>query len=207
MTSNDRFDSPEQLQREVDEQRSSIDQIVDALEKKMSPGQWVDQTLAYVRDNGGEFAGNLGSSVRRNPLPAVLMSVSLAWLMLGQQRSGATTPPSGDGTSGGLDGLKDKLQDTASTLKDKAGRLGDLKLGEQGQRLQLGLSSLVHQQPLVLAGVALALGAAIGQNLPPVERQWSRPAQGHSAPGSVPSASGTAPSTSGTAPSTSGTTL
>ncbi|BAP44274.1 nutrient deprivation-induced protein [Pseudomonas sp. StFLB209] len=172
MSTNNSTGSPEQLQREVDEQRSSIDQIVEALEKKMSPGQWIDQTIAYARENGGELAGNLGQNIKQNPLPAVLLSVSIAWLMLGQRstadRSSAST------VGNGVDSLKDKLQAGASNLKDKASQLGDLNLRQQGQRLQSGMTDLMHQQPLALAGVAIALGAAIGQNLPPGERQWAR---------------------------------
>lgn len=183
MSTDNRTDSPEQLQREVDEQRSSIDQIVDALEKKMSPGQWIDQTLAYARENGGAFAGNLGQNLKNNPMPAVLLSVSLAWLMLGQRT------PNGSSTShavsDGMDSVKDKLQASASTLKDKASQLGDLNLRQQGQRLQSGLADLLHQQPLALAGVAIALGAAVGQNLPEVERQWARQISPPQTPGAA----------------------
>ncbi|WP_122710696.1 DUF3618 domain-containing protein [Pseudomonas viridiflava] len=69
--------SPETLEREIDQQRSSIGNIVDALEKKMSPGQLVDQALGYVKDNGGEFFGNLGNNVKANPVPAVLTTVGV----------------------------------------------------------------------------------------------------------------------------------
>lgn len=77
--------SPEALEQEIDEQRSNIGNIVDALEKKISPGQWVDQALAYARENGGEFAGNLGNNVKANPVPAILASVSILWLMMGSR--------------------------------------------------------------------------------------------------------------------------
>ncbi|WP_109513133.1 DUF3618 domain-containing protein [Pseudomonas ovata] len=176
--------SPEELEREVDAQRSSIGQIVDALEKKMSPGQWIDQALAYTRQNGGEFVGNLGQSVRQNPLPTLLMSVGVAWLVVGQRN----TSPRAGGSSGSLlepladsvDNVKGKVQATASRLKEKARQLtpdkgsaeGTLKI--KGQRLQTGVSDLAHQQPLVLAGIAVALGAALGRSLPPVERKWTR---------------------------------
>lgn len=183
MSTDNRTDSPEQLQREVDEQRSSIDQIVEALEKKMSPGQWIDQTLAYARENGGAFAGNLGQNLKQNPMPAVLLSVSLAWLMMGQRKpDGGSTGPA---LSEGMDSVKDKLQAGASTLKDKASQLGDLNLRQQGQRLQSGLADLLHQQPLALAGMAIALGAAIGQNLPAVEQQWARQLHSPQTPGAA----------------------
>ncbi|MBD8494183.1 DUF3618 domain-containing protein [Pseudomonas syringae] len=184
--------SPEELEREVDAQRSSIGQIVDALERKMSPGQWVDQALAYTRQNGGEFVGNLGQSVRHNPLPTLLMSVGVAWLMIGQRSTAASSTASPSGSmleplADSVGSVKDKVQATASRLKEKARQLKPEKtvtqgtLKDKGQRLQTGLSDLAHQQPLVLAGIAVALGAALGQNLPSVERKWTRhdPLQGN----------------------------
>jgi len=127
--------SPETLEREIDQQRSSIGSIVDALEKKMSPGQLVDQALGYVKENGGEFFGNLGSQVRANPVPAVLTTVGVFWLMMGD-RTPAAGPSAlhktgehlsemkGDVTDG-LSSAKARVQEVASHLKGKASHMKD----------------------------------------------------------------------------------
>lgn len=129
--------SPEALEQEIDERRASIGSLVDALESKLSPGQMVDQALAYAKGNGGEFFANLGNTVKANPVPTVLASVGVLWLMCGQNRK-----PSADGSSifGGLtdrvSGMADsvgdtfgnakaRVQDTAARMKSKASHVSD----------------------------------------------------------------------------------
>lgn len=132
--------SPETLEREIDQQRSSIGNIVDALEKKMSPGQLVDQALAYVKDNGGEFFGNLGQNVKANPVPAVLTTVGVLWMMMGSNRP-ASAGYSGNSSvlssvsdrvgsvagsvSDGLGSAKARVQETVAHLKDTASKVKD----------------------------------------------------------------------------------
>ncbi|MEF3131071.1 DUF3618 domain-containing protein [Rhizobium sp. 268] len=71
-----------ELQREIERDRQRLGDRIDAIQERMSPGQLVDEVLAYARNSGGsEFVGNLGRTLKENPLPAALMGVSLAWLM------------------------------------------------------------------------------------------------------------------------------
>lgn len=164
--------SPETLEREIDAQRSSIGNIVDALENKFSAGQLLDQALSYTRGNGGEFFNNLGNTIKSNPVPTVLTSVGLLWLMMGQNRGPSTR--SGASSVGHLgervsdmahsvtdsfSDAKSRLEDTARRMKDKAGHMSD-KAGEltdkvsekasaTGQQLNRGshdLNDTLHQQ-------------------------------------------------------------
>lgn len=84
--------SPEAIEREIDAQRASIGNIVDALESKFTPGQVFDQALSFMQSNGSTFLTNLGTSVRNNPVPAVLTSVGLLWLMMSQNRPPTPRP-------------------------------------------------------------------------------------------------------------------
>ncbi|VVO12918.1 DUF3618 domain-containing protein [Pseudomonas fluorescens] len=123
--------SPEAIEREIDAQRASIGNIVDALESKFTPGQMFDQALGMMQSNGTTFLTNLGTSVRNNPVPAVLTSVGLLWLMMSQNRPPTPRPvyrtgPSAvdkagewvDGLSDGIDSARDHLHQTADTFKD-----------------------------------------------------------------------------------------
>lgn len=74
--------SPEQIERQIASTRADIDQTISALQDKLSPGQLLDQALGYVKEGGGELAGNFGRTVRENPVPLALMGASLAWLMI-----------------------------------------------------------------------------------------------------------------------------
>ena len=72
---------PERLERDIDRTRASLGRTVDELERRLSPGEFVDQALGMAREHGGEFATNLGRSVRNNPMPVILTGVGLAWMM------------------------------------------------------------------------------------------------------------------------------
>ena len=136
--------SPEAIEREIDAQRASIGNIVDALESKFTPGQMFDQALGLMQSNGTTFLSNLGTSVRNNPVPAVLTSVGLLWLMMSQNRpptpqTGYRTGPDqdrvgewADGLADGIDSARDHLHQTTDTLKEgyrnakgKAANLGE----------------------------------------------------------------------------------
>lgn len=154
----DSHKSPEALEQEIDERRATIGSLVDALESKLSPGQMVDQALAYAKGNGGEFFNNLGNTVKANPVPTVLTSVGVLWLLLGQNRK-----PSADGSSlfGGLadrasdlagqvgdtfGNAKARVQETADKMKAKASHVSDQASGlgdsvsDLGHRAQDGLA-------------------------------------------------------------------
>lgn len=150
--------TPEELELEIDQRRASIGSLVDALESKLSPGQMVDQALAYAKGNGGEFFTNLGNTVKANPLPTVLTSVGLLWLALGQNRKPASDEGSvfgglADRASGIAEQVGDtfgnakpRVQETAAKMKAKASHVSDQASGlgdsvsDLGHRAQDGLS-------------------------------------------------------------------
>ncbi|HEY0853810.1 MAG TPA: DUF3618 domain-containing protein [Devosia sp.] len=76
--------SSAELEREVDAQRSRVEARIGEIKDRLSPGQLIDEALAYTKDGGSHFASNLGSTIAANPLPAALLGVSLVWLMSGQ---------------------------------------------------------------------------------------------------------------------------
>jgi ElaB/YqjD/DUF883 family membrane-anchored ribosome-binding protein len=81
MTYDSEHKTSEQLQREVEVQRSRVETTIDQIQEKLSPGQLVDELLAYTKGGGGEFVASLQRNVTANPLPVALLGVSLAWLM------------------------------------------------------------------------------------------------------------------------------
>jgi hypothetical protein len=81
--------SSAELQREIDRDRQRIENRIDAIQERMSPGQLIDEIIDYAKTSGGaEYVGNLGAALNSNPLPVALMGVSLAWLMA----KGSPTP-------------------------------------------------------------------------------------------------------------------
>lgn len=84
---------PRDIQEDLAETRAGLDETIDALQQKLSPGQLFDQTLGYLRRPGGvpggtqEFFSNLSRTIRDNPVPVALIGAGLAWLMFSGSRS------------------------------------------------------------------------------------------------------------------------
>jgi ElaB/YqjD/DUF883 family membrane-anchored ribosome-binding protein/uncharacterized protein YjbJ (UPF0337 family) len=73
--------SSAELQREIETQRDRVESTIDQIQDKLSPGQLVDEMLAYAKGGGGDFVASLQRNVTANPLPVALLGVSLVWLM------------------------------------------------------------------------------------------------------------------------------
>ena len=89
--------SSAQLEREAEHTRAELAATLDELRSRVTPGQLVDETLAYAREsNVGAFVRNLGRDARDNPLPLALMGAGLAWLIMAngrRQPAGGFGPP------------------------------------------------------------------------------------------------------------------
>jgi ElaB/YqjD/DUF883 family membrane-anchored ribosome-binding protein len=82
-------DSPASIERELADTRARLGAHLDELTSRLSPGQLIDQGLAYLREGqGAVFARNLGTQVRDNPLPVALTGIGIAWLALAAGMSG-----------------------------------------------------------------------------------------------------------------------
>jgi ElaB/YqjD/DUF883 family membrane-anchored ribosome-binding protein len=81
MASTENGKSAADIEREIDVQRARVEDTIDELQQRLSPGQLVDELLAYTKGGGGEFVSGLQRHVTANPLPVALLGVSLAWLM------------------------------------------------------------------------------------------------------------------------------
>jgi hypothetical protein len=87
---NDAQKDPATLEREIDHTRAQMGETLGALERKLSPGQLVDEVFGMFRQHGGELAANLGNSIKQNPLPVLVTAIGLGWMVLSSNR-----PPRG----------------------------------------------------------------------------------------------------------------
>ncbi len=191
---------PAELEREIDQKRAEIGDIVHALENKLSPGELIDTALGYMKGGGGEFFGNLSNTVKANPVPTLLTSVGLIWLMAGQNRqphSNVTTSHYGTGSTGpsmgdklfakteGLKqqgaGLKEKASQMTHSVSESIGnarsrasdssRQASTRLKGGADRARGGFDQLLQEQPLALGAIGIALGALIAAAVPPSRRE------------------------------------
>lgn len=78
---------PAAIERDLDATRAHLDSHLRELSQRLSPGQLVDEALAYLRSSGGaDFARNLSDTVRNRPLPVVLAGVGITWMMMAGPR-------------------------------------------------------------------------------------------------------------------------
>jgi ElaB/YqjD/DUF883 family membrane-anchored ribosome-binding protein len=139
---------PATLEREIDQTRANMDRTLGALERKFSPGQLLDQAMEFARDNGGEFANNLGRSVKENPMPALLTAVGIAWMVAASNRPRSSVADVYDDRYARDDfnaadfddtGFEDDAGDQKEGLTEKAQRLkasAGETLSDAGQRVK-----------------------------------------------------------------------
>lgn len=185
---------PETLEREIDQQRAEITDIVTALENKLSPGQMIDTALGYAKGNGGEFVTNLGNTLKANPVPTLLTGIGLVWLMAGQNRqptstySTTTGPSMRDRMSEKTAGLKERgasVKDRATQMRSSVssslgsarsrvsdtGRHASENLRYRAGQARGGFNRMLNEQPLALGAIGIALGALVAACVPPTRRE------------------------------------
>lgn len=166
--------SPEQLEREVDEARASLSRSASDLSDRFSPGELMDQALGMAREHGGEFGRNLGNQVKSNPLPLILTSVGISWMMMSSGSNGAEHAHGTLGANGVNSGgsVKNALGNAAAKSQDKAAAVGDrlhdatANANEHGQHARDNLAQFYREQPLLAGSLGIAIGAALGALIP-----------------------------------------
>ncbi len=178
---NDRKDdgskSPERLEREVDQARARLGRTASELSDRLSPGELIDQALGMAREHGGEFGRNLGAQVKNNPMPMILTSVGITWMMMSSGKNGATHSHDYADTSSDKDGgsFKDALGNVTAKSRDTAAAMGErmhdagASVKESAQNVRESLVHFYRDQPLLAGSLGIAIGAALGALVPPTE--------------------------------------
>ncbi|WP_372622118.1 DUF3618 domain-containing protein [Falsiroseomonas sp.] len=75
--------SAAEIERDVERTRARLTGTVEELKDRVSPGQMAEQAMDWLRSSGGrDFLGNLGATVRDNPMPIMLVAAGIGWLAL-----------------------------------------------------------------------------------------------------------------------------
>lgn len=178
-------DNPDALESEVEATRSRMNETIDAIERKLTPGEMMNEGLDYFRHSGsGEFLTNLGESAKSNPMPAVLTGIGIGWLMLANRspRNGGATLRAGevkDKAKGKASAAAERTREAAHNARERAHdareRMHQVReeTRDMSRRAAGGMrdmadrfSRAIHEQPLIVGALGLALGAALAAGLP-----------------------------------------
>jgi len=77
----------DRIEADLNESRTRLNDTLDQLGNKLSPGQMVDEVLGLAQGQAGKLASNLGRQVRENPLPLLLLAAGVGLLFMGSRRS------------------------------------------------------------------------------------------------------------------------
>lgn len=192
--------SSSDIQSDVVEIRGELSKTLGELTEKLAPKELLSQLTSIFKDGGGaRMLKSLSRSIERNPIPVVMIAGGIGMLVYQEVQSRKPAPPPRAGElPEGLDGARSPeleassdssgMRELASATRASAGELaGRARDGarEMGQRAS-GLATraaqttrdaahkgqeLVREQPLVVAGLGLALGAAIAGTAPLSRRE------------------------------------
>lgn len=191
---------PATIERNIDETRADVRATLSALEHRLSVDRLIELTVGRIRDRGGAFATNLSDAATQNPIPLLLASIGVGWMMLTSRRNGhddsrVSGPSVGaraagvrDSVAGAGDAMAERVRsavessreaidqaaesvrDTATQAAEQT-RAGAKRAREGIDQVQERMQTMMHEQPLMLGVLGLAAGALIGALLPSTESE------------------------------------
>lgn len=186
------------IEAELERTRAEMDSTLSQLQARLAPSELLEMGLDYLREGPGTvYVRNLRESINRNPLPITFTAIGLLWTMIASRERGNGT--AGHEEAGGgrlgeavgsvrrrLDAVKERASATGTQARQRmqAMRSDDNTGPSTGERLrEFGSRSrqVLRDNPLVLAGAGLALGAAMAALLPRTRREepeWVEPERG-----------------------------
>ncbi|HEX6071209.1 MAG TPA: DUF3618 domain-containing protein [Longimicrobiaceae bacterium] len=157
--------STDRIERDIERTRADMSETIEALERKLSPGELIDELWGRMR--GGETGSNVADTIRDHPIPLAMMGLGLGWLAIEkatesrtdqlrarhgeygpgtyERAEGRVGPYRGEELDG--PGATDRIRDAAGTMKDRVADLaGDAKdrISSMGDAMRDRTSSTGH---------------------------------------------------------------
>jgi ElaB/YqjD/DUF883 family membrane-anchored ribosome-binding protein len=197
---------PAEIEREIEATRERMSEDIEAIGEKFTPAhvkararealqdareaamEKVQEVAHQVKDTARDAGTGVAEAVRRNPVPAAMIGVGVAWLVASgrdesrrrrydRRRLNRTAYRSGEGAEnepeapgGAVDGVKERAQELAAEAGDKARQLKEDAAGTV-RRAGEEARGFFEENPLVAGLAVAALGAALGSLLPRTRRE------------------------------------
>jgi ElaB/YqjD/DUF883 family membrane-anchored ribosome-binding protein len=86
-------DQTDQIEAEINRSRHALNDTIEQLGGKLSPGQMLDEALGLAQGQLGQFTGNLGKQVKENPLPILLIGAGVGMLFMNRHSHAGSGQP------------------------------------------------------------------------------------------------------------------
>jgi hypothetical protein len=81
----------DRIEAQINRSRHALNDTIEQLGGKLSPGQILDEALGLAQGQAGKFTANLGRQMRDNPLPVLLVGAGVAMLFMNRGNGHAAT--------------------------------------------------------------------------------------------------------------------
>lgn len=184
--------STDQIQSDLQSIRDEMHRTLEQIEDRFSARELVDQVIERVRHAGDgptQFVKNLGVTLRDHPVPVLLIGTGVAALLMADreatgratERARERTGELGASAQGRMSGMASTVREAGEDIAHRAGELKERifdkasgtgesvsrtarRAGERGR-------NLLQEEPLVVIGLGLALGAMLGAGTPMSRRE------------------------------------
>lgn len=79
----------DRIEADVTQSRHRLNDTLAALGDKLSPGQMLDEVMGLAQGQAGDFTKKLGSQIKENPLPTLLIAAGVGLLFVSRKRGSA----------------------------------------------------------------------------------------------------------------------
>ena len=166
-------DEADKIEADIRDTRRSIDEKVEQLQGRLSPGDIVEGVVDFARTNGGAIADRVGRGVRDNPVPAAMIGAGVLWLAFSsvsrRRVESGTFESATDQVQRKASALRESVGERASAVAERAGEAGRDAAG-QAKRAGQASERSIKDHPLLVGAAGIALGAAVAAALP----RWQR---------------------------------
>jgi hypothetical protein len=82
----------DKIEQDINRSRTALNDTIERLGGKLSPGQIVDEVLGVAQGQFGKFTQNVGKQVRDNPVPLLLIGAGIGMYLLNHNKHHDTRP-------------------------------------------------------------------------------------------------------------------
>ncbi len=169
------------IEADIEKTRKHMSETLEEIHDRLSPNHLLDRTFEYFSDKilrNNHYPASLTETVKKNPAATALIGLGLGWLIISGKDNEARTKIANNHedssanktTDNQLKNNTDSAKGIADSKQDSHLENTKEKMNQQkGNQTENPLHKL-HEQPLVLIGAGLALGAALGVYLSSTQR-------------------------------------